>query len=130
MWEAISPKGKAQNQLRVNSLLYTPNMLWNVDFRVMEDILSMDEYMVLGREIFLTGEHQKPSQRYLRSINTNLIGTNVKKITIPNQADYDEKIGQLGCMPCINQDQMKGWQKFLALLDLFCPNPVQKFSQF
>lgn len=93
MWEAISPKGKAQNQLRVNSLLYTPNMLWNVDFRVMEDILSMDEYMVLGREIFLTGEHQKPSQRYLRSINTNLIGTNVKKITIPNQADYDEKIG-------------------------------------
>lgn len=53
----------------------------------------MDEYMVLGREIFLTSEHQKPSQRYLRSINTNLIGTNVKKITIPNEADYDEKIG-------------------------------------
>ena len=52
-------KEKPQNQLRENSLLYTPNILWNVDFWVMEDILSMDEYMVLGREIFLTSEHAK-----------------------------------------------------------------------
>ena len=72
---------------------------------------------------------QKPSRRYLRSINTNLTSTNVKKtITFPNQADYDGKFGQLGCMPCINQDQMQGWQKFLALHDRVLPQSCAKIS--